>query len=525
MEKVKIVIDGKDILADKGENLLSVLLENKFSIPHLCYHPDFDPEESCRLCLVEVNGRVKTSCGIKIMEGLIIHTTTERIKRLRKTNALLISKSKQRKQLWSDFDFDGIINYDMKKCIDCASCISACSVQGVNAIKMDKYGIDKKVVKTENKCIYCGQCLVHCPADAISTNENEYKRISNILNNKDTVKIAQIAPSIRVAIGEEFGIAQGEIVTGKLVTALKKIGFDYVFDTSIGADITTVEEAKELVNRLKKNEKLPMFSSCCPGWVRYVLAYYPVIESLLTTALPPEIVMGNIIKHYFAKKIKVDLKKIRVISIMPCTAKKWEVKRKEFIVDGYYPVDDSLTTVEAARLIKEKNIDFKNLKEQSFDSPLDNASGSGIMFGATGGVTVATLRTAYFLITGKDPVNLNFRPEITSLEGLKIFNIELPGKTFKIAVIDGLGNFKNITEKINNFDYIEVMACPGGCVGGGGQPKPINDKVRELRKKGLLGIDQVSKLRFAHENPSLKKLYKEFFVNEGIIKKYCHFHK
>jgi len=524
MEKIIIEVDGKKIEVEKGANLLDILLKNHFSIPHLCYHPDLEPEESCRMCLVEVNGQIKTSCGVKVEEGLVISTATDKIKRLRKTNALLIANSRSRRQVREGFNFEEIINYNMKKCVDCTNCIRACASQGVGAVKMGEYGFNQKVSKTENNCVYCGQCLTHCPAGAISTNESEYKRISKILDDKDIVKIAQIAPSVRVSIGEEFGIAHGEVVTGKLVAALKKVGFDYVFDTSFGADMTTVEEAKELIYRLKNNKKLPMFSSCCPGWVRYVLVYYPEFESLLTTALPPEIIMGNIIKHYFSKKIKVDIKKIQVISIMPCTAKKWEVKRKEFMIDGYYPVDDTLTTVETAQLIKEKNINFKNLIDVNFDNPLGNASGSGIMFGATGGVMIATLRTAYFLITGKNPVNLNFRSEITSLKGLKVFNIRLPGKTFKIAIIDGLRNFKNIADKMSNFDYIEVMACPGGCIGGGGQPKPIDNKIRELREKGLLGIDKGLKLRLAHENPLVKKLYQEFLVDEATIKKYCHYY-
>lgn len=524
MEKVKIIVDGKNIMADKGNNLLNVLLENKFSIPHLCYHPDFEPEESCRMCLVEVNGQIKTSCGVKVKEGLVISTATDKIKRLRKTNALLIANSRSRRQAREGFNFEGIINYNMKKCVDCTNCIRACASQGVGAVKMGEYGFNQKVSKTENKCVYCGQCLTHCPANAISTSEDEYKRIIKILGDKNTIKIAQIAPSIRVAIGEEFGIAHGEVVTGKLVAALKKIGFNYVFDTSFGADITTVEEAKELVIRLKKNKNLPMFTSCCPGWVRYIQMYYPQLEPLLTTVLSPEINMGNVIKHYFAKKIKLDISKVKIISIMPCTAKKWEVKRKEFIVDGYYPVDDTLTTVETARLIKENNVDFKNLKGQSFDNPLGDASGAGIIFGATGGVMIAALRTVYNLLTDKNPENLNFREEITRLEGLKILNIELPGKTLRIAVIDGLGNFKSITNRLQDFDYIEVMACPGGCIGGGGQPKPVNNKIRDLRKKGLLGIDQGLKLRLAHENPLVKKLYKEFLIDEATIKKYCHYY-
>ena len=526
MEKVTIEVDGKKIETIKGKNLLDVLLENHFSIPHLCYHPDFEPEESCRMCLVEVNGRIKTSCGFKAKDGLIINTATDKVKRLRKVNALLIADSKNRRSIREGFNFDGIINYDLKKCVDCTNCIRACDLQNVNAVKMKDYGFRQNVGKNDkNNCVYCGQCLTHCPAGVISTNEGEYQRIKKNIEDKKIIKIAQVAPSIRATIGEEFGIPSGEITTDKLVEALKKAGFDYVFDTSFAADITTIEEAKELIERIKKNENLPMFTSCCPSWDKYVQIYYPSLEPLMTTVLSPEIKMGNIIKHYFAKKNNLDLKNIQVISIMPCTAKKWEVRRKEFIVDGYFPVDDTLTTVETARLIKEKNVDFKNLKGQSFDNPLGEASGAGVIFGTTGGVMIAALRTAYNLLTGKDPENLNFREEITGLEGLKVLKLELPGKTLRIAVIDGLGNFKNIVNRLQEFDYIEVMACPGGCIGGGGQPKPIDNRIRELRKKGLLGVDQKLKTRLAHKNPMVKKLYEEFLVDEETIKKYCHYHK
>lgn len=518
-------VDGKRIAAQKGENLLDVLLKNHISMPHLCYHPDFEPEESCRMCLVEINGRIRTSCGIKVKNGLIVNTATDKVKRLRRINALLIANSKNRKKTHEGFNFEGIINYDLKKCIDCTNCVRACASQNVGAVKMTDYGFRQTIGKNPGKnCVYCGQCLTHCPAGAISTNENEYQKIKKIIDDKKIIKIAQVAPSIRAAIGEEFGIPHGEVTTGKLVAALKKVGFDYVFDTSFAADITTIEEAKELIARLKKNKNLPMFTSCCPGWVRYVQVYYPSLEPLLTTVLSPEIKMGNIIKHYFAKKIKADLKNVRVISIMPCTAKKWEVKRKEFIVDGDYPVDETLTTVETARLIKEKNIDFKNISDNNFDNPLGEASGSGVIFGTTGGVMVAALRTAYFLLTGVNPPNLYFKEEITDLKGLKVVNVELPGKTLRIAVIDGLGNYKSISEKLDQFDYIEVMACPGGCIGGGGQPKPISDETRAKRKTGLLGIDKNSKLRFAHENPLVKKLYKEFLIDKETIKKYCHYH-
>ena len=523
MEKVTIIIDGKKFEAKKEDNLLSFLLKNHFPIPHLCYHPDFEPEENCCLCLVEVNGKIKTSCSVKIKAGLEVKTNTEQVKELRKTNLLLIQQSKLRKQARKEFSFGGIINYDMKKCVDCRNCLKACDlIQHINAVEMKNYGCQQEILPTNNPCIYCGQCLTHCPVNAISTNEDEYKRIVSYLNDKNYIKIAQIAPSIRAAIGEEFGLKYGEIITDKIVEVLKKLGFNYVFDTSFAADITTIEEAKELIERLETGEKLPMFTSCCPGWVKYVQSYYPDLEPLLTSVLSPEIKMGNIIKHYFVKKKNLPIDKIKVISIMPCTAKKWEVRRKEFIIDGCYPVDDSLTTVETARLIKEKGIDFKNLRGLPFDNPLGKATGAGIIFGSTGGVMTAALRTAYYLITGKNPQQLDFEKEITSLKGLKIFKIKIIDKSLRIAVVDGLGNFKLIGNQLKNFDYIEVMACPGGCLAGGGQPKPVNDFIREKRKQALLLIDKNLKLRLAHENPEVKIVYKEFLKNDQLIKKYCH---
>ncbi len=525
MDEVIIIIDGKEFTGKIGENLLSFLLKNHFQIPHMCYHSDFEPEENCRLCLVEVNGRIKTSCNVKIKPGLKVKTNSEKIKKLRNINLLLLQKAKLRKKNRQKFNFDGIINYDMSKCIDCRNCLKVCSLlENINAVEMVNYGYQEVISPTKNPCVYCGQCLAHCPVKAISTNEDEYQRVVSYINDKDYIKIAQIAPSIRVAIGEEFGLEHGLITTNQLVEALKKIGFDYVFDTSFAADITTIEEAKELVERMKENKKLPMFTSCCPGWVRYVQSYYSKLEPLLTSVLSPEIKMGNLIKHFFAKNKRLDLKKVKVVSIMPCTAKKWEVKRKEFIVDNYYPVDDSLTTVEIARLIKEKGIDFKNLKGMNFDNPLGEATGAGIIFGATGGVMTAALRTAYYYLTGNNPKDLYFEKEIASLKGVKIFQLKILNKKLRIAIIDGLGNFKSIVNQLSEFDYIEVMACPGGCLSGGGQPKPINDEIREKRKQALLSIDKNKQLRLAHENPQVKEIYKQFLNNEEKIKKYCHLH-
>ena len=513
-----IEIDGKKFEASDEENLLQFLLKNKFPIPHLCYHLDYEPAEACRLCLVEVDGKIKTSCGIRIKDGMKIVTTSEKIKKLQMTNSRLIALSKIRKQNRQKFNFDKIIEFDMTKCVDCGLCIRGCPV---SAIAFDGYGINQKVAPTKNPCIDCGQCLVHCPASAISTDQNEFSRIINNIKTKK-IKIAQVAPAVRSSLGEIFGYPHEKMTGEKVASALKALGFNYVFDTSFGADFTTFEEAKELIERLKTGKKLPMFTSCCPGWINYLKFYQPELLPLLTSVLPPEIIMGNLIKHYFSQKISVLPKDIYLVSIMPCTAKKSEIRRKELMIDGVYPVDDVLTTVELGTLLKQKKIDFTNLKEMNFDHPLGEATGAGVIFGVTGGVMTAALRTAYYLLSGKNSDDLYFQKEITSLKGIKIFNLELLGKKLRIAIIDGLKNFYQIKDKLSDFDYIEVMVCPGGCIAGGGQPKPVNDLIRKKRRQVLLRIDEQKTIKTSHDNLFLKEVYKKFLTNEKIVHKYCH---
>jgi len=513
-----IEIDGKKFEAEEGENLLQFLLKNKFPIPHLCYHPDYEPAEACRLCLVEVDGKIKTSCGVKIKDGMKIITTSEKIKKLQMTNLRLIAYSKLRKQNRQKFNFDKIIEFDMAKCVDCGLCIRSCPVF---AIAFYGYGINQKVAPTKNPCVYCGQCLVHCPVFAINTDQNEFQRIVKNIKTKK-IKIAQVAPSIRSSLGEMFGYPHEKMSGEKVVAALKALGFDYVFDTAFGADFTTFEEAKELIERLKTGENLPMLTSCCPAWINYLKFYQPELLPLLTSVLPPEIIAGNLIKHYFSKKIGVLPKDIYLVSIMPCTAKKSEIRRKELVVDGVFPVDDVLTTVELGTFLKKEKIDFISLKEISFDNPLGEATGAGVIFGVTGGVMTAALRTAYFLLSGKNAKDLYFEKEITSLKGMKMFNLELLGKKLKVAIIDGLKNFYQIKDRLSEFDYIEVMACPGGCLAGGGQPKPVNSNIRQKRREVLYRIDKEKAIKTSHDNPFLKKIYSEFLTEEKIIHKYCH---
>lgn len=553
MEKITITVDGKKLQTEVGKQLLGVLREHGYSIPALCYHSDFEPEENCRLCLVEVNGKIVTSCNALTKDNMTVVTDTPEIRTLRKTNAELLianyegsseeyaksllknvacsagickkSAFTPRKSKRRTFKFRNILTYDLKKCVDCRNCIKACASQGVHAVCMKDYGYKEEVSKRNDRyCVFCGQCLAHCPAGAISTDPSMYNDVTAQLskNTDKPVMVAQIAPAVRAAIGEPFGLPHGTVATEQLTEALKKIGFDYVFDTSVAADITTVEEAKELVQRIKNKGKLPMFTSCCPGWVRYLGVYYPKLLPHLTTVHSPQIMMAGIIKWYWAKKQGIPKERVHVVSIMPCLAKKWEARRPEYQIDGINRIDAVLTTVEIARLLKEKNIDITKLKGVPMDDPLGKPTGAGVIFGASGGVMVAALRSGFYYLTGKNPEMLEFE-EITHLDGYKTMNVQAPGITLRIAALDGLGHVDKIIDKLNEFDYIEIMACRGGCIGGGGQPTPVDDAIRKKRAASLFSIDKSSSIRFAHDNPVVRELYKDFLTNEEIIHKICHY--
>lgn len=336
------------------------------------------------------------------------------------------------------------------------------------------------------------------------------------------IMVAQIAPAVRAAIGEEFGLPHGTIATDQLVEALKLAGFDYVFDTSVAADVTTVEEAKELVSRIKNKGKLPMFTSCCPGWVRYLGVYFPKLLPNLTTVHSPQIMMAGIIKWHWAKTMNIPIEKVHVVSIMPCLAKKWESRRPEFQIDGINRIDNVLTTVEIAQILRTKGIDIGKLKGVPMDDPLGKPTGAGVIFGASGGVMVSALRSGFYYLTGKNPEILEF-DKITTLEGYKTMEVHAPGLTLRVAALDGLGQVGKIITKLDQFDYIEIMACRGGCIGGGGQPVPVNDEIRKKRAAALFSIDKQSTIRFAHDNPAVKTLYKEFLTSDEIIHKICHY--
>lgn len=552
METVTITVNGKTMKAEKGQQLLVFLRGQDIHIPALCYHSDFKTEENCRLCLVEVNGKIVTSCSTKIKEGMIVQTNTKEVKKLRRVNTELLlanymgnantlehtllgeiaketgvalpTQLASRKKTQETLNFDNILTYDLTTCVDCRNCVKACQSQGVCAVTVNDYGYKEHIAKQTNRlCVYCGQCLTHCPSGTIAVNSSMYDEVKSLLTKKQNkpILVAQIAPAVRAAIGEVFGLPYGTIATEKLTESLKKLGFDYVFDTSVAADLTTIEEAKELVVRLQEKKNLPMFTSCCPGWVRYMQVYFPKLLPLLTTVYSPQMMMGGLMKTYWAKIKGIPKENIHVVSIMPCVAKKWEAQQPHNTIEGVKRIDTVLTTVEIANMMKEKGIDISHLKGVPMDSPLGEPTGAGVIFGASGGVMIAALRSAVFLLTGNNPELADFE-EIKKLDGYKTMVVNTPLRPLHVAVIDGLGNVGKIITSLNTFDYIEIMACRGGCIGGGGQPTPVNDEIRQKRAQSLFQIDMNSPIRFAHDNPNVKTLYKEFLTNEKMIHTICH---
>lgn len=569
---VNLVIDGKPVKVEENTTILEAARQNGIDIPTLCFLKEINEVGDCRMCIVEVEGRrgFATSCIQTVEEGMVVKTHSPEILETRKIILDLILSNHHKDCLTctrsgncelqnlcvkfnvQKIDYQGemsehkiddkspAIVRDFNKCILCRRCVATCkNIQEIGAIDCIGRGFSSCISTTYDHslndvdCTFCGQCIESCPTGALK--EKEYiDDVWHKLKDESVYTVVQTAPAVRVALGEEFGMDIGTNVKGKMVAALKSMGFDKVFDTNTAADFTIMEEATEFLERLQNGGTLPMITSCSPGWVRFAEKNYPDLLGNLSTCKSPHQMYGAIIKSYFAQKYQIPAEKICVVSVMPCIAKKYEASREEMEVDGLRDVDYVITTRELSRMIRQANIDFKHLEDSNFDDPMGEASGAGAIFGTTGGVMEAALRTAADILEGKELEHLNYE-QIRGGKGIKQANLNIAGKELKVVVASGLANARKIMEEIKqgkaDYQFVEIMACPGGCVMGGGQPIK-NSKVRasvdvrKLRADALYSIDEASTIRKSHENPIVKQVYAEFLEKPGGEKshKYLHTH-
>ena len=564
MEMVNIKINNMPLSVPKGISILEAARMAGIEIPTLCYLKKINEIGACRICMVEVKGArsLVTACVYPVNEGMEIFTNTERVRKSRKMTLELILSTHDRKclscvrsgtcelqQLCKEFGvddegrFDGanpVHEYDDSaihmirdngKCILCRRCVAACQAQHISVIGANARGFDTHIGSAFERpldsvaCVSCGQCIVNCPTGAIYEKDDTAK-VLEAINDPEKFVVVHTAPSIRVTLGECFGMHIGTNVQGKMVAALRRLGFDKVFDTDFGADLTIVEEANEFLGRVQNGGVLPMITSCSPGWIKYCEHYYPDMLDHLSTCKSPQQMSGAIIKTWYAEKMGIDPKDIVVVGIMPCTAKKFETKRDDQAASGYPDVDYSLTTRELGRMIESAGIYFKHLPDEEFDNPLGDSTGAAVIFGATGGVMEAALRTAVEKLSGEELKSLDFT-EVRGTDGIKEASYTVNGMEVKVCVVSGLANANTIMEKVKNgtadYHFIEIMGCPGGCINGGGQPIQhavvrnfVDLKAR--RAAALYEADKDMPLRKSHESEAVKRLYAEFLGEPGSHK-------
>lgn len=561
LPKVHLTIDNKAVEVPKGTTILQAARQANIDIPTLCYLKEINAIGDCRMCITEVEGRkgFATSCIQQVEEGMVVHTHSPAVIEARKMILDLILSNHHRDCLTctrngncelqalavkfnvQSVRYEGAKNEhkiddsspsivrDFNKCILCRRCVSACKkVQKVGAIDAVNRGFTSCISTVGDhslndvNCTFCGQCIQACPTGALHEKDST-ELVWEKLRDPESYVIVQTAPAVRVALGEEFGMPIGTNVTGKMVAALQRLGFDKVFDTNTGADFTIMEEGTELIKRLQENDHLPMITSCSPGWVRYIEMNYPENLPHLSSCKSPHEMFGALLKTYYASKQKINPEKIFVVSVMPCIAKKFERQREEMKDNGLYDVDAVLTTRELARMIKQANIEFVELEDETFDDPMGEATGAAAIFGVTGGVAEAALRSVSEIVTGKPLEKIEFE-EVRGQQGIKRATIKIGDKEVKAVIASGLGNAGIIMEEIKSgkadYQFVEIMACPGGCIMGGGQPIK-SSKIRETvnvakkRSEAMYSIDERSTIRLSHKNPVLQKIYQEFLGEPG----------
>lgn len=555
MDMVNIIIDGKKTSVPKEYTVLEAARSLNINIPTLCYLKDINEVGACRVCVVEVEKMrtLQASCVLPVSEGMVVWTNSKRVRDSRKNTLELILSRHNRECTTCDknlncelqrlceelnikevpfkgYDFDYKIDdeslsivRDPSKCILCGRCVNVCkNIQGVGAVDFTGRGVRTMVEPAFEAsmahiaCINCGQCIKVCPVGAL-TEKDDTEKVWEALSNPELHVVVETAPAVRVGLGEEFGMEKGAKVTGKMISALRRLGFDKVFDTDFAADLTIMEEGTELLKRIKEGGKLPLITSCSPGWIKYCEHYFPDFLDNLSTCKSPQQMFGAIAKSYYAKKAGIDPSKIFVVSVMPCTAKKFECKRPELAGTGYPDVDVVLTTRELAKMIKQARIDFKMIEDEEYDSILGTSTGAGVIFGVTGGVMEAALRTVADVVTGKEMESIEYS-EVRGLSGIKEAEIQMGNLKVKVAVAHGTKNAKAILERVRDgeadYQFIEIMGCPGGCINGGGQPYTIDknqiEDIKVNRTESIYNIDKSMPIRKSHENPEVKILYEEF---------------